>query len=99
MSDSLKDSDILNSMASGNIHGDGANMEDPKIDKLLASLHKAEFESHLPSIEIVKPSPENNIEDTRDIPEQKITDTICQNWPDESPDTLTSSYMAVYEET
>lgn len=99
MSDSISDRDILKSAASGHMYGDGANTELPKIDKFLATMHKVEFESHLPSVEIIKPSPENKIEDTREIPEQKITDTICQNWTDETPDTLTSSYMAAYQET
>ncbi|QQG41295.1 MAG: hypothetical protein HYV90_03935 [Candidatus Woesebacteria bacterium] len=98
MSDSLSDKDLLKSFEAGKIHGEGAVLGDSKFNKFLGTFHRLEVESHLPKTEIVKPSPEIRIEDFRDIPEEKITDIICKTWG-ETPDTLTSSYIASYEET
>lgn len=94
MSDHISDAKILEQVALGKFFSDGAKLENPKLDAFLKKMHEVEIGLHLPQIETIDQGPGVHVFDNRDISEEKVTDLISKTWG-ETPDTLTSHYMAV----
>ncbi len=94
MTDRINDKAILDHVAGGHFYTDGANLGDAKTETFLRKMRQAEIEARLPSVEIIEQGPGVHVFDKRDFTEKEITDAICKEWG-ETPDTLTSSYMAV----